>query len=420
MTDATMAVVEAGNDRASQLEAQVERIRAASKDAIAHTQTLTVVDTLSITEALAPEQDGDAIPLGDRVTIMAPGGLKIAIADVAHDQFAEKLGIPKPYYQRMLATQPALLASNMNTWLKSEPEKRLLRMISPLDDSEAKRLAFTGAEYRLRAFLGAAYRPLDNAELVATVLPVMKEKGAYLADFSITDQRLHAKFLTVEKSVADIRDRVQRTNGALVGAHQFMNEIVRMGVYLRNSETGFASLDVAGLIEILKCLNGLIAPAQTKVRHVGSKKNGNGDGELQFLSTQTQRLDNAAIFSRVKDTAIAALDENAQVNYAERIITAKATILSPEQPVFEFIGRLGENLQLTEGETDVLKEEVVRSNVIEGGFTQFSLSQGVTALARQTSDYDRRVELERAGWEIISNDSTRLLEAGRNSARRKN
>lgn len=402
-------VIEQSDEKVARLEAQVERLAEASVDAIADTRTLKLAVTPN-----APE--GDNYPARLRVQIAAPNGLAVVISDVAHDQICEKLGIGKPYYQRMLASQPQLLTENVNTWFNAQPEKRLIRMMKPLDDAEAATLAELGATLSLRAFLGATYRPLDNVQLVRTVTPVMKAKGAYLSDFSITEQRLHAKFLTFERDVADIRKQYN----AAPSTHQFVNEIVRMGVYLRNSETGFASLDVSGLIEILKCLNGLIMPASTKQRHVGGKRNGNGDEGMQFLSAQTQRLDNAAIFSRVRDTAIAALDEQAQVGYAEKIITAKATIVEPEIPMFEFIGRIGDTLELTEGEADVLKEEVVRSNVIEGGFTQFSLSQGVTALARQTESYDRRVELERAGWEIVTQDTTKLLAAGRAATKRRN
>ncbi|MBA3645318.1 MAG: hypothetical protein H0W63_04000 [Gemmatimonadaceae bacterium] len=392
------------DDRVAELERQVNRIALASKDAIADTRTLRVVG-----QEITNDSDNTDAHLNNVILEVNGNGPRLSVSGTAHDQFAEKLGIPKVYYRRMLATQPGLLAVNMNRWLNVEPEKRLLRLIGGHDEASNQRLAFTNTDYTIRAFLGASYRPLDNAELVQTVLPELKARGAYLREFSLTDQRLHAKFLTVERDVKDIA-----TGRVLESA--FVGEVVRMGVYLRNSETGFASLDVSGLIEILKCLNGLICPAATKVRHIGGKRGADEDG-LNFLSSQTQRLDNAAIFSRVRDTVIAALNEEAQVKYAESIITAKATVIEPEVPTFEFIDRIGATLQLTDAENEVLKEEVAYSNVVEGGFTQFSLSQGVTALARQATNYDRRTELERAGWQIITGDTGKLLAAGRATAR---
>lgn len=425
-------VIEQGDEKTRELETQVETIRRASVDAIAFTQGLHVVSTDKREggyHALTVGEDG--IPLADRVHIEAPNGLRVMISDVAHDQFAEKLGIPKPYYQRMLGGQSDLLALNMNRWLQVEPEKRLLRMIAPITPEDNQRFAIVDAKYRLRAFLGATYRPLDNAELIAAVLPTLKEKGAYLKEFSLTDQRLHAKFLTVSRDVKDIvkqyaerfgvTEQEAKSHTMIDGKDiSWVNEVVRMGVYLRNSETGFASLDVSGLVEVLKCLNAFVASAQTKQRHVGGKRNGGEDGDLRYISAQTQRLDNAAIFSRVRDTVVAILDEQKQVEQAQQIGKAKATIVEPNEPLFEFIGRMGENLQLTDGETEVLREEIVRSNVVEGSFTQFSLAQGVTALARETKDYDRRVELERVGWTIITQDATKLLAAGKAATKRRN
>ena len=419
-------IVGESDDKARELEQRVTALARASRDAIADTRTLKIIPSTAIDIEL---------PVEDRITIEAPGGLYLGVSGTAHDQFAEKLGIPKPYYQRMLASEPQLLATNMNVWLNAQPEKRLLRMIEPVDSIDPRegfRLHEIGAKMRLRAFLGASYRPLDNAELIAAVLPTLREKGAYLKEFSLTDQRLHAKFLTTERDVKDIvREYAEKygvTEEQARGHYKdpktgkdisWVNEVVRMGVYLRNSETGFASLDVSGLVEVLKCLNAFVASAQTKVRHVG-KKNQGAEDDLSFLSAQTQRLDNAAIFSRVRDTVIAMLDEQAQVNHAKSLASAKATLIETDIPMFEFVGRLGEQLQLTDAESEVLKEEVVRSNIVEGGFTQFSLAQGVTAMARETKDYDRRVELERAGWTIIESDATKLLAAGKAATRRRN
>jgi len=410
-------IVGESEDKMSALEQQVRHLAAASRDAIADTRTLKVVPFLPASY--------DA-PLTDRVMIEAPGGLRLAIGEVAHDQFAEKLGIPKPYYQRMLASQPDLLADNMNRWLNVEPEQRLLRMVTPLNEEHGSRLSIMQAQMTLRGFLGKGYRPLDNAELVAAVLPEVRAKGAILSEFNLTETRLHAKFVTVERDVKDIVTEIGAKMGLTFeqarARHVIdQHEIVAMGVSIRNSEIGFASLDVSGTVRILKCLNYYIAEQQTKVRHVGGKRNGNGDdADLKFLSAQTQRLDNAAIFSRVTDTVKALLDENKQYEYAEKIQQAKATIIEPSIPTFEFIGRIGEQLQLTDGEAEVLKEEVVRSNMIEGGFTQFSLAQGVTALARQSTNYDRKVELERAGWQFIEQDATKLLAAGKAAAKKRN
>lgn len=301
-----------------------------------------------------------------------------------------------------------------------------MRTIGALDDDEGERLATVGARARIRGFLGASYRPLDNHELIETVLPVMREKGAYLREFNLTDQRLHARFVTFEQSIEDIqqhamakfgmtRDQVRghaRVSGTDVA---WVNEVIRAGATLRNSETGFATLDVSGFIEILKCLNGLIIPAAVKVRHVG--KRGEVE-EAEYLSVQTQTLDNAAVFSRVKDALLATLDEKRIAQGAAIIGDAKVERLALPVPAVEWLGNIGTRYQLNDGERALLQEEALRSSVEEGGFTRFAVSQGVTALARQVPDFDRRTEIERIGWEVLTSPTKALLAAGNDPARR--
>ncbi len=387
--DAYEARREQSDEVVSKLERQVNEIATASTDAIADTRTMRVVALPAIGDLEVPT-----------VRIEVNGsGPRIAISDAAHNQIAEKVGIPKPYYQRMLATQPGLLAVNINRWFQAEPNQHLMRMLAPYTDDMKHLTATTETNFILRGFLGASYRPLDNAQLLQSVLPAAREAGAWLANFQLDEQRLHARFLQMERNTREV---------------SALNEPVSMGFYLRNSETGFASLDVAAFMEILKCLNGMIGQARTQVRHVGARKQADESGDLSFLSAQTMRLDNAAIFSRVTDTVRASLDETHQLAALRGIATAKAEIITlPEKvPAFEFIGNVGKSLGLTERELDVLQEETVRSRVEEGGFTKFSIAQGVTALARE-SNGDRRAELERAGWNIITQDTQRLLAAGR-------
>lgn len=431
IVDAEFEIIDEATDNESQLERQVRTIGEASTDAVADTRTLRVV-------ALPPSESR----IEGNIVVEAPGGLKLAVAPIAHDQFAERLGIPKPYYQRMLGGQPGLLAVNMNLWLQQEHDRRLLRMIAPYNEdltSLFQQIVEQGGSdyaptYTIRAFLGASYRPLDNAELVNVLLPVMRERGAALSEFSLTEHRLHAKFLTVQRDVASIVEQYAEKYGVTVDQAKrhytdpktgkdisWVEEVVQQGVYVRNSETGFAALDVRGVFKVLKCLNDYIAEQSARVIHVGGKrgKNGEAENELSFLSAQTQRLENAAIFSRVRDTAVALLDEQAQLNRALAITAAKNEVLALPLPTFEFVGNVARTLDLTEAESAVLQEEVVKSQMVEGGLTRFTVSQGVTALARQTDNYDRRTELERAGWTILDG-STKLLEAGKAAARRRN
>ena len=52
-----------------------------------------------------------------------------SINDLAHRQFGQKLNIPAKYYDYMRNKAPQLLADNVNHWLHSQPEHRLLRTL---------------------------------------------------------------------------------------------------------------------------------------------------------------------------------------------------------------------------------------------------------------------------------------------------
>ena len=68
------------------------------------------------------------------------------IGELAHQQIASRLNIPYRYYQKMQEEAPALLDSNVNTWLEQKPERRMIRVL----------------DGKVRAFLSDRYRRLDN------------------------------------------------------------------------------------------------------------------------------------------------------------------------------------------------------------------------------------------------------------------
>ena len=90
--------------------------------------------------------------------IPTPGGEPLAIRDTAHGQLAERVGIPKAYYDRMREHAPALFDTNVNHWLLASDGRRLVRTL----DGHA------------RAILSDRYRMLDNDDLAAVALPVLR------------------------------------------------------------------------------------------------------------------------------------------------------------------------------------------------------------------------------------------------------
>ena len=85
------------------------------------------------------------------------------MTDHAHGQIADRVGIPKRYYDQMKAEAPALLADNVNHWFQETPERR---MIGTLDG-------------QARAFLSDRYRRIDNEQIADAVLPVLVADGGH-------------------------------------------------------------------------------------------------------------------------------------------------------------------------------------------------------------------------------------------------
>ena len=194
------------------LYGELERQREARKDLIADTRSINVntVSGLSM------------------VTIYTgTDQLSYRISEIAHRQIADRLSIPYKYYERMREENPKLLDSNINSWFNAMPEKRMLRTL----------------DGKLRAFLSARYRRLDNLELVDHVLPVIETmKGCEIASCDVTETHLYLK--VINKSM-----KTEVVPG----------DVVQAGFVISNSEIGLGALKVEPLIYRLVCKNGLIS-----------------------------------------------------------------------------------------------------------------------------------------------------------------
>jgi len=97
------------------LAQELERQLSSKKDLVVSSQLLRH-DT---------NDDGDT-----RLAIEESGGpAKYGVTPLARRQLAEKLKIPYAYFERMRHEQPVLLDRNVNTWLQSEEDRRMIRTL---------------------------------------------------------------------------------------------------------------------------------------------------------------------------------------------------------------------------------------------------------------------------------------------------
>jgi hypothetical protein len=136
------------------------------------------------------------------------GDGEYGVTDLARRQLAEKLKIPFAYFERMRTEQPGLLDRNVNTWLQTDSERRMIRTL----------------DGQVRAVLSDRYRRLDNFDLAENVLPILQRlDGARFESVELTETKMYLKVVTprVEFEIAP-------------------GDVVQAGIVITNSEVGTA------------------------------------------------------------------------------------------------------------------------------------------------------------------------------------
>jgi len=295
------------------------------------------------------------------------------VRDLAHGQLASWAKIPKAYYDRMRTEAPDLLAANVNTWLQRSEDKRLVRTL----------------DGHVRAFLSDRYRPIDNYEVLEAALPVMLEHlEMQVLSAQITERRLYVQAVTPR-----VEDEVRP------------GDVVQAGLLLSNSEVGCGSVRVEPMIYRLVCSNGMITGEALRKYHVGRRLGGDGAEPYHFYKDDTRQADDRAFALKVRDTVAAALDDDLFREHVallrestQRALPARRT----PDAVREVTRRFG--LSQDEGES-------VLARLIESGdLTQYGVANAVTSLANDVGDYDRAIELERLGAQVVALDGASWAE----------
>lgn len=321
-----------------------------------------------------PEQVRLSPAFGDRTTSLTlddgTSALSFGVSAIAHTQLAGFLDIPMPYYERMRALAPDLLAQNANAWLQRSSGRRLIR--TTLDDD---------ARPQVRAFLSDRYRPLDNAQLLEAVLPQLAAQGTRIISTEITEKRLYVKAVS-ERITAEVRP----------------GDVVMAGVVVTNSEIGFGALAIQPLTYTLKCANGLIAEDATlRQHHVGRRHGDPGDIDIRdLISDEARTADDRAFFLKVRDITKAALDVDLFRRQVERLQQAAKTPITSNH-LDRVVEITAKRFGLSEDEGVGVLAHLVRG----GDLSQWGLSSAVTRFSQDVDDYDRATDLERIGGRLI-------------------
>ena len=299
-----------------------------------------------------------------RLVVEESGGpVRYGVTPLARRQLADKLKIPYAYFERMREDQPALLDRNVNTWLHSEEERRMLRTL----------------DGQVRAVLSDRYRRLDNFDLAESVLPILQQlPKVRFESVELTETRMYLKCITP-------RLKYEMAPG----------DVVQAGVVISNSEIGHGTLSVQPLLFRLVCSNGLIAADRSlRKTHVGRALSAEDEG-ITVYQDDTLRADDKAFFLKVRDVVQAAVSEASFRQTAQKLQKTLAIPLVGD-PV-----RTVEVLAQRYTLNDTERAGVLRHLIAEGQLSGYGLVNAVTHYSQEVEDYDRATEFEALGGRLI-------------------
>ncbi len=328
-------------------------------------------DYIADTRALKMEPTTD-----DKHVILQGVNGGMNLRPIAHQQLANSLGIPKPYYDRMLTDAPDLLSTNVNRWFAKQPAKKLVRTL----DGE------------IRAVLSDSYRPLDNLDLAEAVLPKLIGLEAEVVSGEVTENRFYLKAIT-----------------AKIAGEVKVGDMIHAGMVISNSEVGQGSLRVEALDYRLICLNGMIREAAVRKAHLGrSTKGGDAiEDAREFFRTETRIADDRAFFMKVEDAVSGMFDPERFNQRIDQYREASDRLIEADPiKVVEVTAR---RFNLNEGEQSSILKHFLQGN----HFSQWGLANAVTRTAQDVDAYDRATELEALGGDVIelSADQWRVMAA---------
>ena len=296
----------------------------------------------------------------------------------AMNQIAGWANIPRKYSD-VLTSDPKhfeLLEQNANHWLAQSDAKRMVR-------------TFIGDQSVARAFLSDRYRPLDNYDLAHAIMPMLTSNGMEVKSASLTETRLYIQAVDM-KLQAKIKPSVHQRE---------VDDTVYAGIVISNSEVGSGSLSIEAMLYRLVCTNGLIAGDRFRRAHLGRALGGGDNDAVEMFSDNTKKLTDAALWAQVHDVVNASLSE-ATFQAVVAKFQAATTMEIPDFDPKRVVEVTAQRLNLSDYESDA----VLKNLFTAGDPTIYGLTNAVTRVAQDVKSYDRAIELERLGSEVLTFD----------------
>ena len=323
--------------------------------------------------------------LGNRAQLMielnegSPEAVSFDLMPVAHENLSALCGIDMRYYRKLLSiSSKELWAANVNEWLPGVTD-RTIRTFDPChpaseDDSPS---TLSGA---IRCLMSDRYRCLDNADLLAALLPQFEKRELNVLTCNLSEKQMVIKAVS-PRMLADVPR---------------LGDSVQAGIAVGNSEVGTGSLWITTYDYVLSCTNGMTGVKANKWVH-RSGKAGDEDTQFETYTSDTKRKTNEAFWAQVTDGIDRIFDEELFAvrlsNYGDAADDEVERV--NERPVIETVCS---DYGIPKEDVD----EVLRHYHLGGHENRWGVAQAVTRYAQDVSDFDVATKLEGAGSNIIS------------------
>lgn len=306
------------------------------------------------------------------------GSIGYTPSELCHVQIAEKLKIPKAYYDRMLTSYPELLEYNINLWLrKDEKIKYMLRCFG------------NNGEGIARAMLSDRFLRLDNYDVLFTALEAIKSMNVNVKILraEVTEKRMYLAVVC-----PDIELEAENFLRGYLKNNDAAGNGILSGLIITNSEVGLGSFEIRPRAIIVKCNNGLIMKDDNYKRvHLGSKLD---DGTIQW-SEKTKDKNTQLVMSQVCDAVSTFLSPEYLGKMVERIAEANNIQLEHSIDAIQHVCK-----ELSIGEEH--KRKILKYFIEDGDTKASGIFQAITREA-QNMGPDVQFEVESGAFSLLPN-----------------
>jgi len=342
-------------------------------------------------DVVAPIHSLKMLPTGEVIlegVENVPGGnLMFTRSEVADEQIAAKLKIPRKYWERMVQQRPTLAAENFNHWIqqeletKGEEKTRRVFLRSYLQEAG-------GNMGKLRAMLSDRYMPIDTLSMLAAAVKACaeaQERGVKLVvdRCDLSEKGFYARFVApdIRTEAREALMNFEDPNGGAFGGVG-RDYGVTTGFILRNSELGHGQAEILPLCYIRACNNNMIWRNEGFQRkHLGAKM------EEAYYQKDTLEANMDTVLKQIRDNVNHFLSPDYLGKFVKEIEEMAAIRISEPKAFFAGMGR---EMRLSDSEQEGIFDAFLKSGSTR---TVFDAAQAVTSYAHHVNP-DRRFELE--------------------------